>query len=287
MNLVGKIFTVLILVMSLVFMSFAVAVYATHKNWKTVVDNTEATHGKPKGLKQQLEESQKELDIKKKELITTKNTANAEIEVKNQLYKVLEAERDKLIAERDAADKKLNDVYKDMGAKIDDLQIAEKEVVKLRTENDGLRADILKTQAESAETFKKVVEATDKMNQTANQLKLAKELNLKLAEEVGKLKDILIKMGLNNRDPDFYAKLPPKADGVVLAVTGTQTPGQDMVTISLGSDIGLRPGHQLEVQRTSSAGPTYVGRIEVLKAEPEKSVCKVLLPYLRSPRAKG
>ena len=36
MNLVGKIFIVLILVMSLVFMSFAVVVYATHHNWKEV-----------------------------------------------------------------------------------------------------------------------------------------------------------------------------------------------------------------------------------------------------------
>ena len=34
MNLIGKIFVVLIFVMSLVFMSFAVAVYGTHQNWK-------------------------------------------------------------------------------------------------------------------------------------------------------------------------------------------------------------------------------------------------------------
>ena len=34
MNLVGKIFVTLILVMSLVFMTLALMVYATHKNWK-------------------------------------------------------------------------------------------------------------------------------------------------------------------------------------------------------------------------------------------------------------
>jgi len=34
MTLIGKIFTMLILVMSIVFMSFAVMVFATHKNWK-------------------------------------------------------------------------------------------------------------------------------------------------------------------------------------------------------------------------------------------------------------
>ena len=37
MNLVGKIFVVVILVMSVVFMAFAMAVYATHRNWREVV----------------------------------------------------------------------------------------------------------------------------------------------------------------------------------------------------------------------------------------------------------
>ena len=38
MNLVGKIFTVLIFLMSVVFAAFAVAVHATHKNWLTEAD---------------------------------------------------------------------------------------------------------------------------------------------------------------------------------------------------------------------------------------------------------
>ena len=37
MNLIGKIFTVLIFVMSIVFMTMAIMVYATHKNWRDVV----------------------------------------------------------------------------------------------------------------------------------------------------------------------------------------------------------------------------------------------------------
>ena len=38
MNWLGKVFVVLILIMSLVFMGLAMAVYATHKNWKEVID---------------------------------------------------------------------------------------------------------------------------------------------------------------------------------------------------------------------------------------------------------
>ena len=42
MNLVGKIFTMLILVMSLLFMAFAVAVYHTHRNWRDLAKDTQA-----------------------------------------------------------------------------------------------------------------------------------------------------------------------------------------------------------------------------------------------------
>jgi len=43
MNLFGKILIMLNLLMSLVFMGFAVAVYSTHKNWKDVVMTDKAT----------------------------------------------------------------------------------------------------------------------------------------------------------------------------------------------------------------------------------------------------
>ena len=39
MTLLGKIFTVLIFIMSVAFMTFSLAVFATHKNWKMLVTN--------------------------------------------------------------------------------------------------------------------------------------------------------------------------------------------------------------------------------------------------------
>ena len=70
MNLVGKIFVVLIAVMCLVFMSFAMAVYATHKNWKDVVENPD------NGLNKQL----KDQDARNKELTAEKDKLTAELE---------------------------------------------------------------------------------------------------------------------------------------------------------------------------------------------------------------
>ena len=60
MNLVGKIFVVLIFVMSVVFMAFAMAVYATHKNWREVVAALAGSGGPSKqlGLEVPVEEGQ-------------------------------------------------------------------------------------------------------------------------------------------------------------------------------------------------------------------------------------
>ena len=65
MNLVGKIFTVLIFVMSLVFMSFAVMNYATFKNYKLLVDNPTKTVEHDLGLTQQLAIAKKTHDDEK------------------------------------------------------------------------------------------------------------------------------------------------------------------------------------------------------------------------------
>ena len=96
MNLVGKIFTVLIFVMSLVFASFAVAVYATHKNWKERVDNPKAVTGKPLGLKFQLQEREAKNQNLREERDKVKRELENEEEARRQAVAKLETERNEL-----------------------------------------------------------------------------------------------------------------------------------------------------------------------------------------------
>ena len=56
MNLVGKIFVVLIFVMSLVFMAFSIATYATHRNWRDEVLGNQAKN--KVGLKEELQKAE-------------------------------------------------------------------------------------------------------------------------------------------------------------------------------------------------------------------------------------
>ena len=57
MTLLGKICIVLILIMSIVFMSFSIMVYATHRNWRDLVISQ-----MPKGLQVQLQDLETEND---------------------------------------------------------------------------------------------------------------------------------------------------------------------------------------------------------------------------------
>ena len=75
---------------------------------------------------------------------------------------------------------------------------------------------------------------------------------------------------------------PPEVEGLVLAV-----PQQDLIEISIGSDDGLRTGHKLQVVRMQGGASTYVGRVEVVRTEPDKSVCKVDPNYRQSNVQRG
>ena len=74
MNLLGKIFVGLIAVMSLVFMSFAMMVYGTHRNWKAEIEREDKNSPDKGGWKQKLivkQEENKKLEELKESLQTT------------------------------------------------------------------------------------------------------------------------------------------------------------------------------------------------------------------------
>src|SRR3954471_2214341 len=77
MNWLGKVFVVVILIMSLVFMGLAMAVYATHKNWQQV-----------------------SVDLKKK--LTDAQSENAKLQTEHN-RRVEELEQGKTAAEQQAA----------------------------------------------------------------------------------------------------------------------------------------------------------------------------------------
>ncbi len=268
MNLVGKIFAVIIPFAATIFMAFAIAVYATHKNWKEAVEKPET------GFKAQIEKKKQELaDLEKTrdllaETLSKETTEKRQAIAKEETYRAAAEEKiTRLTQERDELDKKQQEAIAAMAATQQNLD-------KLTTEVEGLRTNIRETQADRDKQFAQVVSLTDQMHQAMNATTRLKERNQQLAQDNAQLKHLAFVKGIS-LDP---SDTPPPLRGKVLAVNQ-----QDMLEVSLGSDDGLHEGNTLEVYR----GNNYLGRMRVMKTDSDRAVGKIIPDFKKGTIQKG
>ena len=270
MTLVGKIFTMLIFIMSLVFMTFAVMVFATHKNWKElVIDPTT-------GLKAQL---------------------TAAYEAKNALENELERLRTQL-AEHEAAraqalatlqtstanaTKVLDDTVAQLTAKqaeatqaAEALKVAELNLEKTTTEVGLLRDNIVVVQQDRDDKLDNVVRLSDLNNEAQAKLTILEERKQQLINQVASQKAVMEKFNITVTTP--VEEIPPAVDGIILALSD-----KGLVEISIGYDDGLREGHSLEISR----GNQYVGRMHVRKVTANRAVGEIDPKLKQGPVRKG
>jgi septal ring factor EnvC (AmiA/AmiB activator) len=255
MNLIGKIFVVLILVMSLVFMSFAVAVYGTHRNWKAEAEDQAKKVAIARDELAKAETQRDELQAKLKQEQEARVQALGKLE---EQRKELQTQRDELVKERD------NLLVKDKEA-VAALNSAQQNLARLTKEVEGLRTEIRDAQGERDKHFDRVVELTDQIHQAQGEVKRLQERRVQLASQLASANLVLDRHGLHKDLP--VDGIPPQLFGKVLAVNR-----DDMVELSLGTDDGLRVGHTLEVFR----GSKYLGRVEVLHATTDRAVAKIV-----------
>src|SRR5689334_20636708 len=115
MNLVGKIFTVVVFLMSVVFTTFALMVYAAHNDWRQTVIATG-------GLKDQLIDANKEKAslIEEQKALMARVSDEKERELKR--FAALEQTRKDLLKERDANDTALAVKQKALTDMVDAIQ---------------------------------------------------------------------------------------------------------------------------------------------------------------------
>ncbi|MBS0210657.1 MAG: hypothetical protein JSS27_17075 [Planctomycetes bacterium] len=264
MNLVGKILVILIFLMSIAFMAFSCTVYSTHRNWAELINK------KDTGYKARLDAEQKRNQDLQLQLTALNNKANELEAARRQSLAKLESERDQLTKEREtllASNTELNtknaSLTTEVTGKLDDVKTKLDQVA-------SLRGDVATAQAERDENLKKFVEEQDKANQQEFEKRRLEALSTRLAEQAAKSRILLDRAGMNPDSP--VDGQPPSIDGVVLASN------RDLVEISLGSDMGLSRGNQLDVAR----GAKYVGRIEVIETQPDRAVGRVLPTYQKA-----
>jgi|YNPNPStandDraft_1061719.scaffolds.fasta_scaffold01739_13 ABC-type transporter Mla subunit MlaD len=281
MNLIGKIFVVLIFVMSLVFMTCALMVYSAHINWREVVENTQAKPDKPLGLRLQVQNLRKDNDALKAQLDELTKKLDAEIADKRAQVAKLEQERDDLQRERDQLMAQVAQLTQQVRDAVAAMDAAHQTLAKRTEEVNNLR-DLLR-QAEQArhDALVRLVQRTDELHQAANELRALKDRAVTLAADLAKAKEVLTKFDLK-AEPELYHEQAPPVEGVVMAV-----PGNNLVEISIGADDGLMKGHRLDVFRLGNGENKYLGRIEVIRTEPQRAVCQIVPEYQRGPIQEG
>jgi hypothetical protein len=276
MNLVGKIFVVLIMVMSLVFMAFAMMVYATHKNWNEIVTLSpdQATGGRQPGLIHQLATEKARTTSLQEELDKLKQTLETERQNLRQRLAAAETARVDLARQLEQLEGQYDTIKLESDKRLASLTVAQKNETALRTEVEGLREEIRTAQKARDEAFTQVVQMTDELQQAKSEWERLRALNDDLVSKVTALDLALQDHNIN----PYSDSVPPRVDGLIVA-----TDERGMVEVNLGSDDGLRKGHRLEVVSNNK----YLGRIEVIRAEPDQSAAIVLPEYRRGPIQKG
>ena len=162
MNLLGKTFTVLILVMSITFMVISVMVYATHKDWK----------GEATQLQTQITEAKKINEDRKAEIEKTTQSKTKEHEMKGLNLAALQTEADALRTEEKQNKEKIAQMEESLRKKLDELKTIQAKNKELNDQRNQLQADIDGAQSDRDKNFEQVKTLTDQLHQTANDLKV-------------------------------------------------------------------------------------------------------------------
>jgi len=265
MNLVGKIFVVLILVMSIMFMSFAVVIFATHTNWK-------AEAAKLEKEKKDLKDAFDRLTAEKKALV---GELEEELSRRQREIISLTEEVGKLAKENKDSKDDLTKLTEDREQAIQAVKVSHRDQADLRAEVEGLRKDLRKSQEEWASLYTAYVEKTDEANSLALRLATYRSVGEQLAKDYRDAIVVLKKHGLIPV-PDKYTGPPKGVQGLV-----TEVRPNGWIEISIGEDSGILRGHKLDIVRNFDGRSSYIGKVEVVRTEPDRAAAVVIPEFRR------
>lgn len=273
MNFVGKILVVLIVIMSVLFMAFAGAVYTAEMNWMIEANKHKKT---VQELQAKLSDKETEFTNAKRErdaTVAALNDRAAQIEV---LQKTAEQERDRL--KKEVADLQVarNTVGQQAQIAGQDAESRTEEAINQRQINMALTA-----QREAEFAIRITLEDTIRNLQI--EIDSASVKNKDLLSRLAVLQQALEAAGLSADVSELAAKSspPPKVDGIIENVLNAKRQGgTELVEVSLGSDDGLKKGHEMTVYRSGLGNGNqkarYLARIRIVDTTADKSVGQVI-----------
>lgn len=262
MTFLGKCFSAAIAFLSVTFMVLAIAVNASHRNWRDVVLG-------PGGLKTQIEsiarENQQLQDARERAL----GDLDRERVARRTALAALQTQLDAL--QNQLSDAQANNrELQNQNSELAQLDLARaKDLEDLTAETTRLREEILQEQQRRDELFAYTLELTDQANLLRGHVQIQEDRNQQLLTQVTRYKEVVDSYGINIHDP--LDRAPPARNGNVLVVNRPRK----LVEVSIGYDDGLRSGHFLDVTRDGR----FVTRLRVRNTDPDRAVAEIVQDY--------
>ena len=168
MTILGKFFTVLIFVLSAIFMAFSVMVFVTHKNWRDYATSIDTTSP---GLELKLKQQQDLVADLQRELQESLNRLAAEQASRRFAIAVMQTKVTQLESDLQQSEKRYTDLIASHGLASASLKANTERLTALVKQVEDMRAEVRVAQLDRDSQFMLVVSQTDDINQ-ANGLKL-------------------------------------------------------------------------------------------------------------------
>jgi len=143
MTILGKFFTVLVFVMSAVFMAFAVMVFVTHKNWR---DYAVSKDPNKLGLEEQVRQRENLVQQLQQKLQAAENTLASEQASRKFALAVMQTKLTQLAKDLQESENKLTTLVASHGTATATLATNTERLTSLTGQVDVMRADIRTTQ---------------------------------------------------------------------------------------------------------------------------------------------
>ena len=253
MNLVGKIITILILLLSVCFMMVGVMVNAAHQNWKKqAVDNANKINELAANRDRILGEANK------KNLVIEKEKVARMVRIQ-QLESQLQLARrnydnaiEQLAAQRVKAEESFTVV------KESENRIAEQDSL-----IDNLQGQLVLLTEDVANTRKTVVAMTGQIFELNSTKESLENIRTNLAAENSQQRKVMRARGIAAND--LTADIPRDLQGRITAIDGKN------IAINLGKDDGLAKGHSIDIYRNGR----FVGTARVFEAQHNRSAARI------------
>lgn len=262
MTFVGKILVIVIMAFALLFLGISTVVFTTATDWKI---ETERQRAEVRKLQDKNRDATAALEAAKRDLAAAKASHEAAEKVLDNRIGALEADTRRLEGE-------LTRSLTAQEVAQQSAKTALEEAASRRSETDLLRDQKSAVERQANEYKIRQTELYDQIRILTRERDVAKKNNEDLRDRVARYSTLLRQKGLSDDITQVKGlESPPVVHGEVLRVDARN----QRVELSIGSDDGLVPGHELYLYRVKPR-PEYLGKISILSTDPDQAVGQVI-----------